>query len=117
MNASFRFPFSNLRDFEIDHAVEKLGRAPAFAVEVGSFHGTSATLMAKALDRNGLGSVPLLCIDPWTGDLGELLYRDDWEKKLTPGEIQDGRSTSYYQFMVCESTCKEWQGITNNRSS
>ena len=29
-----------------------------------------------------------------------LLYRDDWEKKLTPGELVDGRSTSYWQFML-----------------
>jgi len=39
-------------------------------------------------------------IDPWSGDLGMLLFRDDWETKLTPGELIDGRSTSYWQFML-----------------
>jgi len=49
---------------------------------------------------NAYNQVPsFVCVDPWTGDLGMLLFRDDWQKKLTPGEISEGRSTSYFQFM------------------
>jgi len=96
---SFVFPFSNLRDFDIENALQKLGRAPALWVEVGSFHGNSAVLQAQMLDKKGFKDTPLVCVDPWTGDLGMLLFRDDWQKKLTPGEISEGRSTSYFQFM------------------
>merc|ERR1719263_117839 len=77
-----------------------LGRRPKLAVEVGSFHGHSAVVQAAVLDQHNYADVPLLCIDPFTGDLGMLLYRDDWDHKLTPGEIADGRSTSYWQFML-----------------
>lgn len=85
-----------------------LGRPPSLFVEVGSFHGHSAILQAKILDKHGHVETPLLCIDPWTGDLGMLLFRDDWDKKLTPGELADGRSTSYWQFMLnVQSEIKE----------
>lgn len=100
LKPNFKFPFSNLRESHVERALELLGRAPAFVVEVGSFHGHSAILQAEVLDKHGLANVPLLCVDPWTGDLGMLLYREDWDKKLTPGELADGRSTSYWQFMV-----------------
>lgn len=100
MKPSFAFPFSNLRDTHVEGAIQLLGRRPALMVEVGSFHGHSAILQAKVLDRHGLTETPLLCIDPWSGDLGMLLFRDDWDKKLTPGELADGRSTSYFQFML-----------------
>lgn len=100
MKANFHFPFSNLHENNVQNMFNLLGRPPKFSVEVGSFHGHSAIMQAKMLDKNGFTDTPLLCIDPWTGDLGMVLFRDDWEKKLTPGEIQDGRSTSYFQFML-----------------
>ena len=46
----------------------------------------------EVIESRGWSDIPLLCIDPWSGDLGMLLFRDDWEKKLTPGELVDGRS-------------------------
>lgn len=55
---------------------------------------------SRVLDKNGLRQTPLLCIDPWIGDLGELFYRENWEKHIAPGEITYGRSTAYYQFML-----------------
>lgn len=100
MTTSFAFPFSNLLENDLLRVFEKLGRPPLFMVEVGSFHGHSAVKTAKLLDKLGLDHTPLLCVDPWAGDLGELLYRDDWESKIVPGEITDGRSTSYFQFML-----------------
>merc|ERR1719253_1866859 len=81
---------SNLRDADIESALQKLGRPPALWVEVGSFHGHSAVLTAQMLDKKGFKDTPLVCVDPWTGDLGMLLFRDDWQKKLTPGEISEG---------------------------
>jgi len=100
LKANFHFPFSNLQDPHVELVLKMLGRTPQFAVEVGSFHGHSAITQARVFDKKGFKDLPLLCIDPWTGDLGMLLYRDDWDKKLTPGEIADGRSTSYWQFML-----------------
>mmetsp|Transcript_4818 Transcript_4818/g.8656 ORF Transcript_4818/g.8656 Transcript_4818/m.8656 type:complete len:408 (+) Transcript_4818:129-1352(+) len=100
LTANFHFPFSNLHEGDVDRALTMLGRPPQLAVEVGSFHGHSAILQAKKMDEKLFVDTPLLCIDPWTGDLGMLLFRDDWDKKLTPGELADGRSTSYWQFML-----------------
>lgn len=100
MQPSFKFPFSNLRPAHVEHVLSLLARPPKLVVEVGSFHGHSAIMTAGVLDQHKLRQTPLLCIDPWTGDLGELLFRDEWQNKLTPGEIRDGRSTSYFQFMV-----------------
>lgn len=100
MRPSFQFPFSNLRPEHVENVLSKLARPPKLAVEVGSFHGHSAIMTASILDKHNFRQTPLLCIDPWTGDLGELLYRNEWQNKLTPGEIKDGRSTSYFQFMI-----------------
>lgn len=100
MAESFAFPFSNLHQADLEYVFDKLGRKPDFMVEVGSFHGHSAVVTAKFLEARGYHETPMLCIDPWVGDLGELLYRDDWETNLVPGEITDGRSTSYFQFMT-----------------
>jgi len=101
MTSSFAFPFSNLTPDALAEIWKKLNRKPRFAIEVGSFHGHSALLQAIEYKKTYPDDPPyLLCIDPFTGDLGNLLYRDDWDKKITPGEIHDGRSTSYWQFML-----------------
>jgi len=100
MSNNMQFPFSNLRVDHLDALYKMLGKNPQLIVEVGSFHGHSAILQAQYLKQRGLDNVPLVCIDPWTGDLGMLLFRNDWDKKLTPGELFDGRSTSYWQFMA-----------------
>eukprot|EP00397_Hematodinium_sp_SG-2012_P045206 GEMP01050693.1.p1 GENE.GEMP01050693.1~~GEMP01050693.1.p1 ORF type:complete len:439 (+),score=62.94 GEMP01050693.1:129-1445(+) len=100
MQPNFVFPFSNLQPDALDQILQLLGRTPRFAVEVGSFHGHSAILQAKIFKQKFPDNPPyLLCIDPFIGDLGMLLFRDDWEK-ITPGEIRNGRSTSYWQFML-----------------
>eukprot|EP00928_Gymnodinium_smaydae_P000047 TRINITY_DN1001_c1_g4_i1.p1 TRINITY_DN1001_c1_g4~~TRINITY_DN1001_c1_g4_i1.p1 ORF type:complete len:371 (+),score=74.91 TRINITY_DN1001_c1_g4_i1:119-1231(+) len=67
-----------------------------FVVEVGSMHGGSAIRMATELDKHGLKDVPLLCIDPWTGDLNMWLNRVVWEHL----GVRNGRPTTYDQFMV-----------------
>ena len=100
MAPTLRFPFSNLSPQDVELVLDVFGGKPKMMVEAGSFHGNSALTQLKVLESKGWKDVPFLCIDPWTGDLGMLLYRDDWEKKLTPGELVDGRSTSYWQFML-----------------
>lgn len=35
--------------------------------------------MAMELDKMGLGEVPIICIDPWSGDLNMWLNRVVWE--------------------------------------
>merc|ERR550537_466050 len=52
--------------------------------------------MASELDKRGLRDVPILCIDPWTGDLNMWLNRVVWEHL----GVRDGRPTTYDQFMV-----------------
>lgn len=99
MSPSFAFPYSNLRAEDLEHVFRLLSRPPSLVVEVGSFHGHSAIVTSQALDRHGFHETPLLCVDPWVGDLGELLFKEDWDKALTQ-EIADGRSTSYFQFMI-----------------
>merc|ERR1719221_2378696 len=53
--------------------------AVKFIVEAGSMHGGSAIKMAMELDKRGLTEVPILCIDPWTGDLNMWLNHVVWE--------------------------------------
>jgi cephalosporin hydroxylase len=67
-----------------------------FIVEAGSMHGGSAIRMAMELDKRGLRDVPILCIDPWTGDLNMWLNRIVWEHL----DVRDGRATTYDQFMI-----------------
>mmetsp|Transcript_59680 Transcript_59680/g.129253 ORF Transcript_59680/g.129253 Transcript_59680/m.129253 type:complete len:309 (+) Transcript_59680:91-1017(+) len=67
-----------------------------FIVEAGSMHGGSAIRMAMELDERGLHDVPILCIDPWTGDLNMWLNRVVWEHL----GVRDGRATTYDQFVV-----------------
>lgn len=49
--------------------------APRFLVEVGTFFGMSAIRWAQELDRLGLPDVPILCVDPFTGDLNTWLNK------------------------------------------
>merc|ERR1719287_168312 len=67
-----------------------------FIAEAGSMHGGSAIRMAMELDKAGLHEVPILCIDPWTGDLNMWLNRIVWDM-LDP---HDGRATTYDQFVL-----------------
>merc|ERR1712093_301533 len=67
-----------------------------FVVEAGSMHGGSAIRMAMELDKAGQHDVPILCIDPWTGDLNMWLNRVVWEHL----NVHDGRATTFDQFMV-----------------
>eukprot|EP00397_Hematodinium_sp_SG-2012_P048253 GEMP01055210.1.p1 GENE.GEMP01055210.1~~GEMP01055210.1.p1 ORF type:complete len:265 (+),score=48.67 GEMP01055210.1:598-1392(+) len=84
-------------DQVIDRVIEELKpQTINFIVEAGSMHGGSAIRMATELDKHGLREVPILCIDPWTGDLNMWLNRVVWEH-LDP---RDGRATTFDQFMV-----------------
>eukprot|EP00434_Breviolum_minutum_P007474 symbB.v1.2.006595.t2/scaffold393.1/size213714/8 len=73
---------------------------PRFIVEVGSLHGHSAIQMASVLDKLQMTEVPILCIDPFTGDTNMWAsYQQDasvggWVK------IIDGRMTVFDQFMA-----------------
>lgn len=98
-----KFPHSNLSpNFFGDQVMAKLApRDPQFIVEVGSFQGHSAALMGAILDAMGLPDVPLLCIDPWTGDTNIWANRDlDEGVAHWASPIRDGRSLLFDQFMV-----------------
>eukprot|EP00401_Gymnodinium_catenatum_P077468 CAMPEP_0117482412 /NCGR_PEP_ID=MMETSP0784-20121206/13404_1 /TAXON_ID=39447 /ORGANISM="" /LENGTH=335 /DNA_ID=CAMNT_0005276903 /DNA_START=138 /DNA_END=1145 /DNA_ORIENTATION=+ len=95
-----KYPHSSLwlkGDVVMDRIFQELGLEKVkFVVEAGSMHGGSAIRMAIELDKRGLRDVPILCIDPWTGDLNMWLNRVVWDHL----NIHDGRSTTYDQFMV-----------------
>lgn len=69
---------------------------PTFIVEAGSMHGGSAIRMAMELDKRGYKEVPMLCIDPWTGDLNMWLNKIVWEHL----DVRHGRATTYDQFVL-----------------
>lgn len=96
------YPHSNLLPEFFSNLLDTLAHegGPRFIVEVGSLHGHSAIQMATVLDRLGLEHVPVLCIDPFTGDTNMWAsYQEDasvnkWVK------IKDGRMTVFDQFMA-----------------
>jgi len=72
---------------------------PHFIVEVGSLHGHSALQMATVLDHLQI-DVPILCIDPFTGDTN---MWTNYQTDTAVGKwvnIRDGRMTVFDQFMV-----------------
>jgi len=73
---------------------------PRFIVEVGSLHGHSAIQMATVLDRLGFTEVPILCIDPFTGDTNMWF---NYQQDASVGgwvNIIDGQMTVFDQFMA-----------------
>lgn len=96
------YPHSNLLPGFFGNIVDVMVAegGPRFVVEVGSLHGHSAVQMATVLDKLDLTAVPILCIDPFTGDTNMWAnYQTDaavggWVK------IRDGRMTVFDQFMT-----------------
>merc|ERR1719230_1598380 len=81
----------------MDRVFKELGESKIkFIVEAGSMHGGSAIRMAMELDKRGLTEVPILCIDPWTGDLNMWLNRIVWEHL----DVRHGRATTFDQFVL-----------------
>jgi len=71
---------------------------PRFVVEVGTFFGMSAIRWAQELDRRNLTEVPILCVDPFTGDLNMWLNKEKPVWKLL--DVQHARPLLFEQFMV-----------------
>lgn len=96
------YPHSNLLPELFTNILDVLAPdgGPRFVVEVGSLHGHSAIQMATVLDGLGLDEVPILCIDPFTGDTN--MWANYQEDASVRGwvNIQDGRMTVFDQFMV-----------------
>ncbi|CAD7968566.1 unnamed protein product [Amoebophrya sp. A25] len=108
-----KFPHSNLMpEFFLEHVLDRLGTRREglyehlpkvnFIVEVGSFQGHSAVLIASILDSiAGLEDIPVLCIDPWTGDLNIWANREwDADVQHWASPVRDGRSLLFDQFMT-----------------
>jgi len=95
------YPHSALRkegsETRFQRVLEQLHppRLPEFIVEVGTFHGGSAIFMAEFLDRHGARKIPILCVDPFTGDLNVWLNHHVWDHM----GLTAGRPTIYEQFM------------------
>lgn len=103
LRPNFRsYPHSNLLPEFFADLLESLTMegGPRFIVEVGSLHGHSAIQMATVLDSLGLVDVPILCIDPFTGDTN--MWASYHEDASVRGwvSIRDGRMTVFDQFMV-----------------
>eukprot|EP00392_Amoebophrya_sp_AT5.2_P002287 g2292.t1 len=98
-----KFPHSNLvPDFFIKQILDRLyPREVRFVVEVGSFQGHSSVLMGSILDAMDRREVPILCIDPWTGDLNTWANKDhDPDVRHWMSPVVDGRSTLFDHFMT-----------------
>merc|ERR1719316_1091378 len=95
-----KFPHSNLTPRIFGEIVDTLAPSPPrLVMEVGSLFGHSAILMGSILDELGMTDVPIICVDPWTGDLNMWNNRDDpavdgWTKQA------DGRMLAFDQFMA-----------------
>eukprot|EP00933_Yihiella_yeosuensis_P084615 TRINITY_DN99198_c0_g1_i1.p1 TRINITY_DN99198_c0_g1~~TRINITY_DN99198_c0_g1_i1.p1 ORF type:complete len:310 (+),score=37.45 TRINITY_DN99198_c0_g1_i1:76-930(+) len=97
------YPHSNLLpEFFMDNILDVMAMegGPQFIVEVGSLHGHSAIQMATILDHIGLRRIPVLCIDPFTGDTN--MWASYQEDKAVGGwtRVVDGRMTVFDQFMA-----------------
>ncbi|CAJ1443676.1 unnamed protein product [Effrenium voratum] len=96
------YPHSNLlpQFFTDILDILQLEGMPRFIVEVGSLHGHSAIQMATVLDKLGMTRIPILCIDPFTGDTN--MWASYQQDKSVGGwvNIIDGRMTIFDQFMA-----------------
>jgi len=96
------YPHSNLLPEFFSNVLDVVAAegGPHFIVEVGSLHGHSSIQMASVLDKMGWLDVPILCIDPFTGDTNM------WASYQTDAavskwvSIRDGRMTVFDQFMA-----------------
>lgn len=99
-----KFPHSNLVPEFFEKVVNSVrwGKPPRFVLEVGSYHGHSAITIATVLDMMGHPEVPVLCVDPWTGDANTWLNRDDEHPEVLEwaSSVRDGRSLTFDQFMT-----------------
>ena len=86
-------------------------KRPRFIVEVGSLHGHSAFTMAGILDEMTYYDVPILCIDPWTGDTNMWLNTEK-DETITWVKKKDGRMLSFDQFMVNARFAMERWGMS-----
>lgn len=96
------YPHSNLLPEFFSRLLDILAPegGPRFIVEAGSLHGHSAVQMGSVLDRLGLTRVPILCIDPFTGDTNMWAnYKSDQSVQRWVN-IQDGRMMTFDQFMA-----------------
>lgn len=102
LGKSAPYPFSVLQREDGEHnfreLLDQLGekKLPSFVVEVGTFHGGSSLYMAKVFDDLGGKAVPILCVDPFTGDLNMWLNKNGWDFL----HMHAGRPSIYEQFML-----------------
>mmetsp|Transcript_61699 Transcript_61699/g.127883 ORF Transcript_61699/g.127883 Transcript_61699/m.127883 type:complete len:273 (+) Transcript_61699:30-848(+) len=96
------FPHSNLKPEFFTNILDILmpEGMPKFVVEVGSLHGHSAIHMATVLDQFNMYHVPILCIDPFTGDTN--MWANYQTDRSVAGwvKIIDGRMMVFDQFMA-----------------
>ena len=98
------FKHSNLvPDLFMEILMEFEPKRSRFIVEVGSLHGHSSFTMAGVLDEWNYNTVPILCIDPWTGDTNMWL-NTEVDKTITWVKKKDGRMLSYDQYFFSSHT-------------
>jgi len=97
-----KFPHSNLTPEFFFGLLQILQPTPPrLIVEVGSLYGNSVLTLSTVLDEVGYPAVPIICIDPWSGDLNMLLARHkDPVVRAWSSPVRDGRALTFDQFMV-----------------
>jgi hypothetical protein len=78
------FPHSNLTPDLLEIVLGSSAiHTPKLFLEVGSLHGHSAITLAAFMDMQGWAGVPLLCVDPGTGDVNM------WSQQARPDKGRD----------------------------
>jgi len=70
---------------------------PKLIIEIGSYLGASAILMANTLKKHGVEDFTIICIDTWLGSAEHYTIH----KQFSPFQkyAKHGYSTMYYQFL------------------
>ncbi len=72
---------------------------PSLVIEVGTWKGGSALEMARHLDRLGLDSSRILCVDTWLGALEMWGDQSDTDRYQSL-QLKHGYPQLYYQFLA-----------------
>ena len=102
INPPMQYP-AHISDKTLHAIVDKLGYAPKFGIEVGSFIGSSGVILGNMLKKN---DGVLLCIDTWCGDINMWLMP---QFTITMNK-NDGNPKIYDIFMLN----MKFNNLTNN---
>jgi len=72
---------------------------PRLIIEIGSYLGSSAILMANTLKKHGVEDFTIICIDTWLGSPENYVNPEDEEHNILK-HAKHGYPVMYYQFLL-----------------